>query len=176
MKKTKNYNLLFFVLACLYCLSFLSCKTISPSMNNRSNETKNISGKIQKDNFIPIKDHLTGRIWRLAGINISGNFFGLDANMEAGKINFLTSGKFESTTGIASYEGMWKKWRIKNNRFSFLLQVNSRKVLDPENTIGKEFDNAFMNNLKNTIYAEISQNDLKFYSKDEDVILHFIRM
>ncbi|WP_253692294.1 MULTISPECIES: hypothetical protein [unclassified Treponema] len=126
----------------------------------------------------PFIDYLTERVWRLAGCSFeNGVYMPLDANMSASRINFLKNGTFEAASGITNYAGTWKHKQSKNQaEASFRFQISSKKLADPSNTIGKPFDAAFEQNLKNTESIQISVNEIKFYSKDGELLLHFIRL
>lgn len=176
----KRLFLLFFIAS--VCLAFSACKTVKTVSAAKSPHAEHPAkikdyGYKQQPPEAPVQDYLTERIWRLAGINMSGNFLSLDANMDTAKINFLKNGKFEATSGITSYSGTWKKGHKKDElNYVFSMSINSEKILDSSNTIGLPFDKAFMNNLKNTAFAEIDQISIRFYSNDEELLLHFVRM
>ena len=94
----KRLFLLFFIAS--VCLAFSACKTVKTVSAAKSPHAEHPAkikdyGYKQQPPEAPVQDYLTERIWRLAGINMSGNFLSLDANMDTAKINFLKTANLE---------------------------------------------------------------------------------
>lgn len=171
----KLYTLFFStVLLCAFLIG--SCKTVDKSSSPRTPENKNLNDELQLYS-LPIKEHLTERVWVLAGIKIENDFMPLDANMRSGKLNFLPNEKFKATSGITVYYGTWGKGIKKSEyNYNFSIKIDSSETIDYSNTIGKPFDEAFRKNLEEIVSAEINRTSIKFYSKNGELILHFIRI
>ena len=159
-------NLYFLFLITAFLIFILSCETF-----NAANSKKTL--KEQDSISVPFDEYLTERVWRLAGCYFeNGLYVQLDANLTSSRINFFYNGKFQATTGITNYEGTWKY--KKDSSFKF--QITGKKLIDPSNKIGKSFDSSFERNLINTYRIEISKNEIKFYSKEGELLLRFIRL
>lgn len=151
-----------------------SCETLKSTQK----EDKRSSQLKEKIVLAPLDEYITERVWRLAGCYLeNGQYMFLDANMLTSRIKFLKDGKFEATSGISDYTGIWKqKTKTKQTEYFFNFQINEKKHVDPSNTIGKPFDKAFEQNLKNTEILRLTVNEIKLYSKDGELLLHFIRL
>ena len=151
-----------------------SCKTLKSVQKENQ-----IDNQLKKE-FVsaPLDEYITARVWRLAGCCLeNGQYIFLDANMNASRIKFLKDGKFEAASGITDYTGIWKqKTKAKQTEYFFNFQINEKKHVDPSNTIGRPFDKAFEQNLKNTEILKLKVNEIKLYSKDGELLLHFIRL
>lgn len=159
-------NLYFLFLITIFLIFTLSCETF-----NAANSKKTL--KEQDRISVPFDEYLTERVWRLAGCySENGLYVQLDANLTSSRINFFYNGKFQATTGITNYEGTWKY--KKDSSFKF--QITGKKLIDHSNKIGKSFDSSFERNLINTYRIEISKNEIKFYSKEGELLLRFIRL
>ena len=159
-------NLYFLFLITAFLIFTLSCETF-----NAANSKKTL--KEQDRISVPLDEYLTERVWRLAGCySENGLYVQLDANLTSSRINFFYNGKFQATTGITNYEGTWKY--KKDSSFKF--QITGKKLIDHSNKIGKSFDSSFERNLINTYRIEISKNEIKFYSKEGELLLRFIRL
>lgn len=159
-------NLYFLFLITAFLIFILSCETFNAANSKKPlKEQDSISG--------PLDEYLTERVWRLAGCySENGLYVQLDANLTSSRINFFYNGKFQATTGITNYEGTWKY--KKDSSFKF--QITGKKLIDHSNKIGKSFDSSFERNLINTYRIEISKNEIKFYSKEGELLLRFIRL
>ncbi|WP_024469367.1 hypothetical protein [Treponema pedis] len=170
----KRYYVLFF--AGLSFFLFSSCKSLPEAASYKPVKSKADNG-IKPLPDSAAKEHLTERIWILAGLKMEDNFFGLDANMRTAKINFLPNGEFEATSGISAYYGIWKKrGKTEGNKYNFTIEINSVKTIDTLNTIGKPFDEAFRKNLKDIVLMEIDEAAIKLYSKEGSLLLHFVKI
>jgi len=151
-----------------------SCKTLKSAQTESQ-----IDNQLKKEFIsVPLDEYITERVWRLAGCCLeNGQYIFLDANMNASRIKFLKDGKFEAASGITNYTGIWKqKTKTKQTEYFFNFQINEKKHVDPSNTIGRPFDKAFELNLKNTGLLKLIVNEIKLYSKDGKLLLHFIRL
>lgn len=167
----RNFVLLLII---IILMLISSCETLKYVQKENPGASRQQEGLVSA----PVDEYITERVWRLAGCYLeNGQYMFLDANMSGSRINFLKNGKFEATSGITDYTGIWKqKTKTKQTDYFFNFQINEKKHIDPSNTIGKPFDKAFEQNLKNTELLKISVKEIKFYSKDEELLLHFIRL
>ncbi len=155
-------------------LSF-SCKTVSEAGNANANK-KSAYGYAQKVPEIPVDEYLPGRVWILSGCKFKDEFRMLSADLKTSRILFRSNGKFEATSGINGYYGTWKIRRKLNKfEYKFSLKVKETKNIDATNTIGLPFDKAFKNALHKIDIIEVDQYSIRFYSKDKDLLLHFVR-
>ena len=162
-------NLYFLFLITAFLIFTLSCETF-----NAANSKKTL--KEQDSISVPLDEYLTERVWRLAGCySENGLYVQLDANLTSSRINFFYNGKFQATTGRTHYEGTWKQKKNKKDS-PFKFQITEKKLIDPSNMIGKSFDSSFEKNLINTGQIEITKNEIKFYSKEGELLLRFIRL
>ncbi|UTC74632.1 hypothetical protein E4O03_10535 [Treponema sp. OMZ 792] len=165
-------NIYFLFLITIFLILTMSCETFNSAQGIKTSKEH----KRKADISIPFDEYLAERVWRLAGCYFeNGHYVQLDANLTESRINFFSDGKFEATTGITNYKGTWKH---KKNRTEspFRFQITEKKLVDPSNTIGKAFDKAFEKNLINTDIIEINENEIKFYSKKEELLLSFVRL
>lgn len=162
-------NLYFLFLITAFLIFTLSCETFNAATGKKTlKEQDSISG--------PLDEYLTERVWSLAGCySENGLYVQLDANLTSSRINFFYNGKFQATTGRTHYEGTWKQKKNKKDS-PFKFQITEKKLIDPSNMIGKSFDSSFEKNLINTGQIEITKNEIKFYSKEGELLLRFIRL
>ncbi|UTC62888.1 hypothetical protein E4O00_10520 [Treponema sp. OMZ 788] len=164
-------NIYFLFLISIFLIFTWSCETF-----NSAQDIKTSKENKGKEEGIPFDEYLAERVWRLAGCYFeNGQYVQLDANLTKSRINFFKDGKFEATTGITNYEGSWTKTR-KNSEEFFTFQINGKKLADPSNIIGKPFDASFERNLINIDKLTITENEIKFYSKEGELLLHFVRL
>ncbi len=168
---------LFIIFFTIFVFSFLnfSCKTISAAGNASRNKKANY-GYAQKVPEISVDKYLPGRVWILSGCKFKDDFRMLSADLKISRILFRDNGKFEATSGINSYYGTWKIRRKLNKfEYKFSLKVKQTRNIDSTNTIGIPFDKAFQNALYKIDLIEVDQYSIRFYSKDRDLLLHFVR-
>ncbi len=162
-----------------FSVSFFSCSTVKENSKSKKTTVARQKKKYdyeQKAPEPPINKYLTKRVWILAGSKFKDEFKTFSANLTTSRIRFVDNNTFEATSGISNYSGKWKlKKQLNEFEYKFMLNITGIKNIDNSNTIGIPFDKSFKENLKEVFIIEIDQYSIRFYSRDEELLLHFIR-
>ncbi len=168
-----------FITFLFFTASFFSCATLKGNSNiKKTSVTRNNPkyGYEQKAPNPPINEYLEKRVWILAGCKFNDDFKTFSANLTSSRIRFIDGGKFEATSGINNYYGEWKLKKTLNDfEHRVVFKISNVKNIDASNTIGIPFDKAFRENLESCSVIEIDQYSIRYYSKDGELLLHFIR-